>query len=194
MSEHLQSQESGKENLLNTSEVKDRNKELLDEAKKEAAEAKNKHQEKLDQIRNEIETEALASKDMSIAEASSQEEPESANTYWNSQEYRDIAFGQFMNKVRKHLGSSEKIASKILHKPLVEKASEISGKTIARPSGVLAGSIFSFIISLVTFYIAKRNNYDMTYSIFIVSFIGGFIFGVIVEFIYRGIRALLSRD
>lgn len=194
MSEHARSQEHGAESGQNNAEVKARQNELLDEAKNEAAKAKNEHQEKLDEIRNEIDASASAAKEMGIAEASSQEEPDAANTYWNSQEYRDIAFKQFMVKVRKHLSGPEKTASKLFHQPMVEKASEIGGKTIARPSGVLAGSIFSFIVSIATFYFAKRNNYDMTYSVFIVSFIGGFIFGVVAEFAYRGIRTLLSRD
>ena len=188
------SQEHGSEQQINSQELKARSKELLDEANKEATEAKHQHREKIDDIRSEIEKQATATKEMSKAETKGQEEPEGANTYWNSQEYRDLAFKQFMGKVQRHLSPSEKVGSKIFHQPIVEKASEIGSKTIARPSGVLAGSIFSFITSLVTYYFAKQNGYDMTYSIFIFSFIGGFFLGILIEFVYRGAKALLSRD
>ena len=188
------SHEHGSEQQSNSHELKARSSELLDEAKKEAAEAKHHHAEKLDEIRNEIEKQATGAKEMSASETKSQEEPEAANTYWNSQEYRDLAFKQFMSKVQKHLTPTEKIGSKLFHQPMVEKASEIGSKTVARPSGVLAGSIFSFITSLATYYFAKQNGYDMTYSIFIVSFIVGFFLGILVEFVFRGTKALLSRD
>ncbi len=188
------SQEHGSEQQSNSHELKARSKELLDEAKKEAEQAKHHHAEKLDEIRSEIEKQATAAKEMSATETKGQEEPEAANTYWNSQEYRDLAFKQFMGKVQKHLTPSEKIGSKIFHQPMVERASEIGSKTVARPSGVLTGSIFSFITSLVAYYFAKQNGYDMTYSIFIVSFIVGFFLGILAEFVYRGTRALLSRD
>lgn len=189
---HSTSHEHGAEQQVNDHEQKARQKELLDEAKKEAAEAKNHHQEKLDEIRNEIEETATSSVEMSQSKTES--EPEATDTYWNSQEYREISFNQFMGKVRKHLSGPEKAASKVFHQPTIEKISEVGSKTVARPSGVLVGSIFSAVASFLTYYFAKRNNYDMSYSIFIMSFIGGFLLGVVAEFSYKGIRTLLARD
>jgi hypothetical protein len=190
---HTASHEQGAETKINDAEAKALQNEVLKNAEKAAAEAKNHHQEKLDEIRNEIEqsstaTEALAS------EAASTDEPETAGTYWNSKEYREIAFKQFMGRVQKHLNGPERAASKIFHQPIIERASEVGSKTVARPSGVLMGSIFSFVISLGTYVLAKYNSYDMSYSVFIMSFIGGFLLGVLVEFLYRGFKLLLSRD
>jgi hypothetical protein len=188
------SHEHGAEQQANDVEIKARQKELLDDAKKEALEAKNHNQEKLDEIRSEIEETATSANEMGFAEAQSQAEPEVANTYWNSQEYREIAYKQLMTKVRRHLSGPEKTASKVFHQPTIEKISEVGSKTFARPSGVLVGSIFSFGASLITYFMARQNGYDMTYSIFIMSFLGGFMLGVAVEFAYRGVRALFSRS
>ena len=190
---HKAAQEHGAEDQINSAEMKARQNEILENAKKEASEARNLNQEKLDDIRKEIDQTANTT-EMLASETKATEEPEAANTYWNSQEYRDLAFKQFMGKVRKNLSAPEKVASKVFHQPVIEKASEIGSKTIARPSGVLMGSIFSFVISLGTYLLAKYNSYDMSYSVFIMSFIGGFLLGVFVEFLYRGLRLLLSRD
>ena len=190
---HNATHEHGAEDQINSAEMKARQNEILENAKKEASEARNLNQEKLDDIRKEIDQTANTT-EMLASETKATEEPEAANTYWNSQEYRDLAFKQFMGKVRKNLSAPEKVASKVFHQPVIEKASEIGSKTIARPSGVLMGSIFSFVISLGTYVLAKYNSYDMSYSVFIMSFIGGFLLGVLVEFLYRGFKLLLSRD
>lgn len=191
---HTGSHEDGSEQHVKSVEVQARQKELLDEAKKEAALSHHEHQEKLNEIRNEIHETASTAAEMTKAESETRDEPEAANTYWNSHEYREMAFKQLMTKVRKNLNGPERVASKLFHQPLVERASEVGSKTIARPSGVLVGSIFSFITSLITYILAKQNGYDMSYSIFIMSFIGGFILGVIAEFAYRVVRTLMARD
>jgi len=182
------------EDSLDTKELKARQHEALHSAKEKAERSKNDHAENLDNIRSQIEKEATNAKEMSVVEKKQQDEPDSANTYWYSREYRELAFKQLMGKVRGHLSTSEKLGSKIIHQPVVERVSEISGKTIARPSGVLMGSIFSFTASLVTYFFAKQNGYDMTYSIFFASFVGGFVLGIAIEFGYRMVRSLMSRD
>lgn len=194
MSETHKSHHEHHEHSADDAEVKARQHEALKDAHEKAERAKNDHAENLDKIRNQIEKEASTAKELSVAENKQKDEPDGANTYWYSKEYRELAFKQLMGKVRGHLSMSEKLGSKVIHQPVIEKVSEISGKTIARPSGVLMGSIFSFIASILTYYFAKQNGYDMSYGIFITSFVGGFILGVGVEFGYRAIKSLTSRD
>ena len=182
------------EHSADTGEVKARQHEALRDAKEKAERAKNDHAENLDKIRSQIEKEAPNAKELSVAESNQKDEPDGANTYWYSKEYRELAFKQLMGKVRGHLTTSEKLGSKIIHQPVIEKAAELSGKTIARPSGVLLGSIFSFIASISTYFFAKQNGYDMSYGIFLASFVGGFMLGIVVEFSYRAIKSLTSRD
>lgn len=181
------------EQPLDTSEAKKREHELLKDAKEKAESAKNNHTENLKNIREEIEKEAESANKTATAETH-QEEPDAANTYWYSREYRDLAFKQLLGKVQAHLSSSEKLASKVMHQPTIEKVSDLGGKTVARPSGVLVGSIFSFVASLLTYLLAKQNGYDMSYSIFIASFVGGFILGIAAEFTFRMARSLMSRN
>lgn len=193
MSEQHRGHQERQESLVDDHEAKKRQNELLKEAQEKAEKAKNDHAENLNKIREEVEKESTSSKEMTHKELQ-EEEPDAGNSYWYSKEYRDLAFKQLLGKVRGHLNGREKLASKVIHQPLVERVSEVSSKTVARPSGVLTGSIFSFITSLVTYYFAKQNGYDMTYGIFIASFVGGFLLGVIAEFSYKGIRSLMARN
>ncbi len=175
-------------------EAQKRAKEVLNEAKKEAAKSEADHNKRLESIREEIERTSETSKHHKKQEASPDREPENTDTYWYSKEYRDLAYSQTLSKVRKHLSRSERVGSKIIHKPVIEKLSDIGDKTVARTSGVLFGSIFSFIASLTVYLVARRQGYDMTYAVFIWSFVGGFALGILTEFCYRGLKGLLSRS
>lgn len=193
MSENLhQSPEHTQNHHETAAEAEKRSKELLENSRQEAARAEGANNNKLREIREQINTHA-ESKD-TRQEKTGDEEPESANAYWFSQEYRSVAYKQILNRTQQHLTKSQKALSKLVHQPTVEKLSDIGGKTVARPSGVLIGSIFSFVSSLAVYAIAKRNGYDMTYSIIMISFLGGFIVGVAVEFAYRAFKSLLARD
>jgi hypothetical protein len=193
MSEAHKSHHEHHEQSFDAKELQERQNELLRESQEKAEKAKNSHAENLKNIREQIEKEATSSKEKP-AEGEQKSEPDATNTYWYSKEYRDLAFKQLMGKVRHHLTPTEKLTSKVMHQPLVERVSEVGAKTVARPSGVLVGSIFSFVASLVTYFFAKQNGYDMTYGIFAVSFVGGFLLGLVIEFSYKAIRNLLSRD
>jgi hypothetical protein len=182
------------EKTLDDKESLERQNELLKNSREKAENSKHDHVENLHKIRDQIEKEATSAKEMTKSEIKTEGEPDAGNTYWYSKEYRELAFKQLMSKVQGHLSAPEKLASRVLHQPTIEKAAEVGSKTIARPSGVLMGSIFSFVTSLATYYFAKQNGYDMTYGIFLASFVGGFLLGVAIEFSYRGIRSLIARD
>lgn len=190
---HTSHVEHGHEQADNTHEAKQRAQELLNEAKREASEAKHHHKEHIDELRNEIEKQASTTQEMGASEAINQQEPEAANTYWYSAEYRKQAYDQMLRTVRNRLPKRDQLASKVFHQPVIEKASEIGSKTVARPSGVLTGSILSFVASFVTYFFSKRYGFDMTYSIFIMSFLGGFILGIAGEFGYKAVKALMAR-
>ena len=182
--EHEQSAE-------NSAEHAKKSQELLNHAKHEAHKSE-KESSHIEDLRSQIEKHAKTKDEQESQRKDS--EPEVANTYWFSQEYRTVAYKQLLSKTRTHLSRPQKAVSRLIHQPTIEKYSEIGSKTVARPSGVLSGSILSFITSLAVYLVSKRNGYDMTYTIFIISFIGGFIAGVVIELAYRSVRLILSRD
>ena len=72
----------------------------------------------------------------------------SSDVRWWSKELGRQTFDRTLTSVRRQLSAPEKQLSKFIHKPVIEKTSDFVGKTIARPSGILLGGIFSFIGSL----------------------------------------------
>lgn len=174
-------------------ELEKRSQEIQEAVREKAEKATHAHREKIDELRQEIDAHAKDAESQQ-AETTGDKEPDQAQTYWYSAEYRQHAYDQLIKKVRGRLPKSQRLASKILHQPTVERLSDIGSRTVARPSGVLFGSICSFIGSFIAYFFAKRYGYDMTYSVFIASFLGGFLAGIIIEALYKGFRALLARN
>ena len=99
------------------------------------------------------------------------------------------AYQQTLRRTQKKLPKHERAFSKVVHQPAVEALSEAAGATVARPSGLLAGGIFSVISSLGVLYICRHYGYEYNFTIGLASFAGGFALGVIIE----GILKLFKR-
>lgn len=113
------------------------------------------------------------------------EKDNSGDVRWWSKELGHQTFDRTLSSVRRQLSAPERQLSKFIHKPVVEKISDFGGKTIARPSGILLGGIFSFIGSLGVYLIARHLGGELRYSIFAATFIGGYALGLIIELIWR---------
>lgn len=112
-----------------------------------------------------------------------------ADILWNSRELKEHTYNQTLASVRNKLSKPEKTLSKIVHKPSVEKVSDAMSATVVRPSGVLFGGVFSFIGSLLSYFLAKKLGGELRYSVFAAFFVGGFILGLLVELLIRLKRA-----
>lgn len=113
--------------------------------------------------------------------------------HWVSRELKTQAHNRLLSSVRNHLSPTEKKISKVIHRPLVENTSEAIGKTIARPSGILMGSIFSFTGSLVAYLIARKLGGEIKHSVFYMLFIVGFSLGLLIEIIWTFIAKRKSK-
>lgn len=113
------------------------------------------------------------------------EEDNSSDVRWWSKELGRQNLDRTLASVRRSLSAPEQQLSKFIHRPVVEKVSDLGGKTIARPSGILLGGIFSFVGSLGVYLLAKHLGGELRYSIFAITFVFGFILGLIVELLWR---------
>lgn len=95
---------------------------------------------------------------------------------------RDNSFLQTMDTVQQELPVSNRIFSKIIHNKVIEKTSDILGNTIARPNSVLAGAIVAFILTLLTYTVAKTIGYRLSGFETIGAFIIGWIIGVLYDY------------
>lgn len=174
-------------------EIDEQRNKLQKKAEKDASSAKNEHAEKLDEIRSKIETEAKG-KHEKIENPTSKldkdlTKKDDDQRILVNNELKDISYRRTIKKTQAKLSATSRTFSKVVHQPVVEKVSEIGSKTIARPSGILFGGIFSFIGSSFFLWTARHYGYRYNFLLFMLFFIGGFFLGLAIELTVRILRS-----
>ncbi|GAC1390769.1 MAG: hypothetical protein NVSMB46_01230 [Candidatus Saccharimonadales bacterium] len=98
-----------------------------------------------------------------------------------NREIKKSAYDRAMKQVRSRLSLGEQTFSTVIHQPIINSASELGAKTIARPSGILGGGICALIGSSILLYFAKHYGFKYNYLFFIVCFVLGFFIGLLLE-------------
>lgn len=157
-------------------------KDALAEKLGEEAEKAEAKQESLEKIRENIEKTAASKKEI---EHSRSETVASESVLKAGGQLKNIAFKQKMRDVQRKEKPAERRFSRIIHQPVVEEISNLAEGTVARPSGLLFGGIFSVLSSLLVLYIARHYGYEYNFLVGIVSFAGGFALGLLLEGLWR---------
>ncbi len=136
-----------------------------------------------DEARNEVFKKATASQE------NEDKKIETHNYYSNqgfiSKKQKDISYKKTIKRLQTEMKPSEKVFSQIIHNPLVEKTSEIISRTIARPNPLLYGSFFAFIITIISYSIARRMGYKLSGFETILSFFIGWTIGLAYDYIKK---------
>lgn len=104
------------------------------------------------------------------------------------------SFNTTMHHVRQSLKAPERTFSKLIHQPMVEKVSEVAGKTVARPSGVI-GATFAAALGLLLIYgIARFAGFSLSGSEMPLLLAIGFGIGLFVEWVFKSIRSLFGQS
>lgn len=164
--EHEQQERSRAEREQAAENQPDRRGEIVHEARKEAQE------------------EALPAEKVVPTETVNDDEPVLAVTH----ELRTEVWHRSMHTVRRHLSAPNRAFSKVIHQPVVDTVSRASAQTVARPSGLLGGSVFAFIGSTFFLIMAKHYGFTYNYLLFILFFVGGFAFGLVLELVLFAFR------
>lgn len=175
------SHEYGKSAELHNHDV-----EKLDELIEQGRHSRHEHAEQLEDIRAEAEAQAKTSDEL-LDKHHDTDQPAPATPLINK-ELKELKYQRTLQSVRKDLSAPERAFSKAVHNPLVDAVSEAGAKTVARPSGLLAGGIFAFLGSSVFLYIAKHYGYEYNFLLFALFFIGGFFVGLLLELLLRVLR------
>ncbi len=109
-----------------------------------------------------------------------QETPQAQSRYIGRQ-LKQQALQRTLTRVRKQLSAPGRAFSKVIHQPVVDSISQATGKTVARPSGLLGGSLCAFLGSSVFLWMARHYGFTYNYLLFVFLFIGGFAIGMILE-------------
>jgi hypothetical protein len=141
--------------------------------------------EQLEKLQRHVESQAL----------SKHEHPHSEKEH-NAQQHpvlirkdiKEIQFNRAMTRVRKKLSVPSRAFSRVIHVSAIDKSSEFIGKTVARPSGLLAGSVIAFVGTSILLWVTRYNGYEYNYLLVILLFVGGLIIGTAAEGLWRLLR------
>lgn len=141
--------------------------ENLDEARHEALEhARSVEHEKTEAERQERETSPAERRQKHIGKLE-----------------RDASFNATMKDIQTHMSTPSRAFSKVIHNKAVEKISDVSATTIARPNAILSGAIFAFVLTLTVYLIAKNLGYQLSGFEPIGAFALGWMIGVLYDFL-----------
>lgn len=155
------------------------------EALREAHERANEHpHEKADDARREALEKAQSIEKLNQKTAEKVASPaEKRADRVISQKDRDTSFTATMEEVQTHMPPTSRAFSHIIHNKAVEKVSDATGSTIARPNAILSGSIAAFILTLALYLIAKNLGYTLSGFETIGAFIIGWVLGIAFDFL-----------
>jgi hypothetical protein len=180
MSEQYKSSHEHKETIhsheVNTEALQKKHEKELSTAEKEHG-----SKEHIEAIRNKVEQQAPIKQEQNHSE---KEQPKHHPVLVNKQ-LKDMAFSRTMTRTRKKLSAPSRTFSKIVHVSAIEKSSEFVGKTIARPSSMLAGAFIAFVGTSALLWATKYYGYKYNYLLVILLFIGGAIAGIAIETLWR---------
>lgn len=100
------------------------------------------------------------------------------------------SFETTMHHARKNMRVLDRSFSKVIHQPTVEKTSELLGKSVARPSGLLGAAVASFIGLLFIFGVAKYAGFELSGSEMPLLLLIGLVSGLVIEWAYKSVRSI----
>lgn len=105
-----------------------------------------------------------------------------------SKDIKDITFERTLTRTRKKLNPAERALSKIVHRPAVERISEVASNTIARPSGLLGAGLLAGLGTVLFLLIIRHHGYDYNYLVMLMLFVIGYFAGATLEIVVRILR------
>jgi hypothetical protein len=183
MSEKLTPRHEAKsENLDLSGEIK-RNLENLSKAALEAESQK----AELHELQDAVKQEAISGQEITVGE---REVPKSHTSHATPKELKADAYKRSLSRVQSRLNVVDRGFSKIAHQPVIDSASNVMSKTVARPSGILGGGICALLGSSFLLYLTKRYGFEYNFFVYFLLLAIGFVLGMTAELV---IRAILKR-
>jgi hypothetical protein len=91
-----------------------------------------------------------------------------------------------LHKIQHHLKGPSKSFSKFIHNDAINTLSEVTGKTLVRPSGILTGGAFTLAGSLYYLYLSKSlTGFRYSFTTALLLFAAGFTIGIVTELLYK---------
>jgi hypothetical protein len=127
--------------------------------------------------------EAAVSSEKPVDTTERQVSPAERRVHGPSKTEQDASFKTTMTEVRSQMNTPSRTFSKVIHNKTVEKVSEATSNTVARPNALLSGAFFAFVLTLAVYLISKNIGYELSGFESIGAFILGWILGLAYDFI-----------
>jgi hypothetical protein len=146
------------------------------------------HKENIDRILQKIEQVSLSSNELNKHGRGEDAVNTGSKPSLVGDQLKNTNLKQSLRRMRRNLKPYQRPFSKFLHNETIDRVSEISADTIARPNGLLFGGIAAFLTSLGVLWVCRYYGYEYNYFIGLVSFPAGFAIGLIGEFVIQPLR------
>jgi len=140
--------------------------------------------EQVQRLQKHVESQAVSKNELPHSE----KEHSAQHPVLIRKDIKEVQFSRAMTRVRKKLSVPSRAFSRVIHVSAIDKSSELIGKTVARPSGMLAGSLVAFIGTSILLWVTKYNGYEYNYLLVVILFVGGMIIGNVGEILWRLLR------
>ena len=176
--------EKSHENKQSKAEQREKLKDSIEAGKQAKHEAK----DSLEAIRSSIDKEADKTADVKRQEQeAATADDKGPATVIIDRNVKKKAYKKEIHRIQTHLPKAQRSFSKFIHAPTIEAVSEVSSKTVARPSGLLGGGIAAFGGTTILVLISRHYGFTYNFFVFIALLVIGFIVGLIAEMIVRGV-------
>jgi hypothetical protein len=95
---------------------------------------------------------------------------------------RDSSFTTTLAEAKQHMSRPAQVFSTVIHNRVIEKASDITASTIARPNAIAAGAVCAFVVTLGLYLVAKNIGFTLSGFETLGAFIVGWLIGIGYDF------------
>jgi hypothetical protein len=176
MTEQLRHHDSGETLKLDVDVAKN-----LERAKEEASKSP-ELSDQIEQIRAAVQEKAVSGSEVNVVE---QENRPPAHSFGTHKQLKHLSYRRTLASIQSRLKGPDKTFSRVIHKKLIERASNFGAVTIARPGGILGGGLAALAGSIFSLYLARRYGFHYNFSIFILLFVSGYVAGSLLELVLR---------
>ncbi|PID32527.1 hypothetical protein CR970_00130 [Candidatus Saccharibacteria bacterium] len=125
---------------------------------------------------------AKESREQQLLHDDAEQRPEDQpHSFAMHQELKAGSLATSMRNIQRKLPPASRAFSRFIHDKRVDTVSTIAGNTVARPSGMLGGSLCALLGSLLLAYLTRHYGFPYNYTMFLLFFVGGFLVGLILE-------------
>jgi translation elongation factor EF-G len=151
-----------------------------------------KSHEEIEQIRLHAEHEAKSATEIQ-REASHGSTTQENEPAFINYELKEIAYQRILKRARRHLPTYSRAMSRVIHQPLVDNVSEVVGKTVGRPSGIIGGGLMALVGTTIYYVLTRHFGYSYNPFVFLFLMIVGFIIGWSSEVIFKMLKNLSNK-